>query len=105
MASHHLRKAIVVSALCAMLGGLLWAAAIAASWLTDCPGLGDLAQPTGLDKGISLWPPGADCTGSDAAPFEAWKFAPAVIVAFFSLAILVVVLGAVAARRRAVSET
>jgi hypothetical protein len=45
----------------ALLGfaAVLWLLAITVSWASECPASGDF--PTGLDKGISLWPPGAGC--------------------------------------------
>jgi hypothetical protein len=45
----------------ALLGfaAVLWVLAITVSWTNECPASGDF--PIGLDKGISLWPPGAAC--------------------------------------------
>jgi H+/Cl- antiporter ClcA len=61
-----LRFAIALCAVLIAAGGTLVGVAIAASWLSDCPtGAGGALQLTGLDKGISFWPPGAQCLGAN----------------------------------------
>jgi hypothetical protein len=77
--------ALVVAALA------LWFLAIAASWEGKCPpgprtgGEGRVPAPTGLDKGVYVWPPGAQCyTVRGIANYQAWPWAPWSILALFA---------------------
>jgi hypothetical protein len=54
-----LELTLMVASVLLALAVALWLFAIIVSWWSDCPASG--SWPTGLDKGISLWPPGADC--------------------------------------------
>jgi hypothetical protein len=51
----------------AFLSALLWVVAMVAAWTATCPG--GRYEPTGIDKGLSAWPPGAQCPGHDGAQF------------------------------------
>ena len=101
----RLLPAFAGAALLTVAGLLLWAMSIASSWNSTCPQLGGGYEPVGLDKGISLLPPGAACAGgSDGLYwFEAhprmWSVARGLLVC----AALVVLIGVIAdtqARRR-----
>jgi hypothetical protein len=54
-----LERTLMVAAVLVGLAVALWLFAIIVSWWSECPASG--SWPTGLDKGISPWPPGADC--------------------------------------------
>jgi hypothetical protein len=50
---------LTAAALLSGLAVVLWLVALSASWGSDCPRPG--RGPEGLDKGVTLWPPGAQC--------------------------------------------
>jgi hypothetical protein len=52
--------AVAASAVILLIAGASWLMAVAWAWEADCPGPG--ATPTGLDRGVSLVPPGASCS-------------------------------------------
>ena len=59
---------------------ILWAVALWVSWAGDCPGSGRLDE--GLDRGIAVFPPAAECpAGGSGATFwhQALPWAPWVI--------------------------
>lgn len=55
-----LGPAIGASGLLAFTGFVIWAVAVVTTWVGGCPNA-DLQDPNGLDRGISTWPPGAQC--------------------------------------------
>ena len=55
-----LGPAIGASGLLAFTGLVIWAVAVVTTWAGGCPNA-DLQDPNGLDRGISTWPPGAQC--------------------------------------------
>jgi hypothetical protein len=63
----------------AFLAFALWAAALWTSWGGSCPQ--PSPQSSGLDKGISVWPPAAQCIDKQGDPFwhQALPWAPWVI--------------------------
>jgi hypothetical protein len=75
--------ALVVAAL------VIWFLAIAASWEAKCPphGHGEFRnfQLSGRDKGIYVWPPGAQCVAEhDIANHQAWPWAPWAVLVLFA---------------------
>jgi hypothetical protein len=75
--------ALIAAVALVVVAAALWLLVITHSWASECPESG--ALPTGLDKAISLWPPGADCYAEplrqgesnrlviyEAAPFLKW---------------------------------
>ncbi|MGH2961578.1 MAG: hypothetical protein ACRDL3_05215 [Solirubrobacterales bacterium] len=55
-----LARTLLVTAVLLGVAIILWILATVISWESECPPGGGY-QPAGLDKGISLWPPGAEC--------------------------------------------
>ena len=91
--------------------GVFWLAAVVTSWSAECPD--SALQQTGLDKGISLLPPGSPCFAEGtrgsytylAHPWL-WSLAQAMVVAsavVIVLAVLVAVFGS--GRRKATEVT
>ena len=73
----------VVLAVCAL---ILWGVALWVSWGGSCPSSGKITG--GLDKGISVWPPAAQCTGShggtfwhEALPWATWGVGALILAA------------------------
>jgi hypothetical protein len=68
----------------------IWFLAIAASWDGKCPphGTGEFRnfEPTGLDKGVYVWPPGAQCytDNNGIENHQEWPWAPWAILALFA---------------------
>lgn len=67
----------------------IWFLAIAASWEGHCPrhGVGEFsnAEPTGLDKGVYVWPPGAQCYADNGIEnHQAWPWAPWAILSLIA---------------------
>jgi hypothetical protein len=57
---------------------ILWGVALWISWGGDCPGGSKLDE--GLDRGITVWPPAAECSGGGATSWhQALPWAPWVI--------------------------
>jgi len=58
---------------------IVWGVAIWFSWGGECPAAG--SRGGGLDKGISVWPPAAECLNRHGDPFwhQALPWAPWVI--------------------------
>lgn len=81
--------------------GLLWAVSIASSWNSPCPRLGGGYEPVGLDKGISFWPPAAQCVDGNDHPywFESHPWMGSVSLGLLVCAVLIVVIGAIADAR------
>jgi hypothetical protein len=72
-----LERALMVAAVLVGLAVTLWLFAMIVSWWSECPAGGGF-QPMGLDKGGSVWPPGASCYaegrghgGNDLVAYEA----------------------------------
>lgn len=77
----------------------LFGITLASSWFSDCPKpTGEMGQLTGLDKGISLWPPGAQCygAGNDLYIHEALPWAKPLIVTLLGSSSVLLALGLVA---------
>jgi len=77
----------------------LWGIALWVSWGGSCPNSG---QPTGgLDKGISVWPPAAQCTNAHGGTFwhEALPWATWVVGALVLAAAAVLLTGLIVAIR------
>jgi hypothetical protein len=78
---------------------ILWAVALWVSWGGECP------QPSqanaGLDKGISMWPPAAQCVDQGNATFwhQALPWAPWVIGVLVLAAATILLIGLVVAIR------
>jgi hypothetical protein len=83
----------------AVLAFVLWAAALWTSWGGSCP----LPSPQsgGLDKGVSVWPPAAQCIDKQGDPFwhQALPWAPWVIGALILSAAAVLLAGLIVAIR------
>jgi hypothetical protein len=88
--------AAVVLAVCAL---VLWGIALWVSWGGECPQASQLNG--GLDKGISVWPPAAECTDSQGGTFwhEALPWAPWLIGSLVIAAASVLLTGLVVAIR------
>jgi hypothetical protein len=58
---------------------ILWGVSLWVSWAGDCPGGSKLDE--GLDRGITVWPPAAACSGGGGTTFwhQALPWAPWVI--------------------------
>jgi len=78
---------------------ILWGVAIWLSWGGDCPTSG--AGGGGLEKGISVWPPAAQCLDQQADPFwhQALPWAPWVIGALVLAAGAILLTGLLVAIR------
>ena len=78
---------------------ILWGVALWVSWGGSCPN----SSPTGggLDKGISVWPPAAQCTNAHGGAFwhEALPWATWVVGALIVAAAAVLLTGLVVAIR------
>jgi hypothetical protein len=78
---------------------VLWAVALWASWGGGCP------QPNpsdgGLDKGISVWPPAAECVDRQDGTFwhQALPWAPWLIGVLIAAAAAILLVGLIAAIR------
>jgi hypothetical protein len=85
-----------VLAVCAL---VLWGVALWVSWGGSCPNSG--ATTGGLDKGISVWPPAAQCTNANGGTFwhQALPWATWVIGALILLAAAVLLTGLLVAIR------
>jgi hypothetical protein len=81
--------------------GVLWAAAIATSLSTDCPQIGRLVGRSGLDRGLSPWPPGATCEagGGGTYVYDPHPWLRATIIAFLVCGALALLLAIAAAIR------
>jgi hypothetical protein len=82
------------------LAAAVWLTAVIASWASRCPpapGNADGSLPTGLDKGATAWPPGADC-GQNT--YEALPWASAMITALVVLGLAAIAAGAIVAAVR-----
>lgn len=83
----------------AIAGLIVWGVALWVSWGGSCPG----SSPTdgGLDKGISVWPPAAQCTNAHGGTFwhEALPWAPWVVGALILAAAAVLLTGLIVAIR------
>jgi hypothetical protein len=88
--------AAVVLAVCAL---VLWGVALWVSWGGSCPNSGRTTG--GLDKGISVWPPAAQCTNAHGGTFwhEALPWATWVVGAMVLAAAAVLLTGLVVAIR------
>jgi hypothetical protein len=88
--------AAVVLTGCAL---VLWGVALWVSWGGECPQANQLNA--GLDKGISVWPPAAECTDPQGATFwhEALPWAPWLIGGLIVAAAAVLLMGLVVAIR------
>jgi hypothetical protein len=73
----------------AFLSALVWLTALATAWTATCP-----HEPTGLEKGLSAWPPGAQCPTHDGALFvyqpHPWLKWLSIGIAFAALCVFVV---------------
>ena len=78
---------------------ILWAIALWVSWGGECPQASQLNG--GLDKGISVWPPAAECNDAKGGAFwhEALPWAPWLIGALVIAAGSVLLTGLVVAIR------
>lgn len=78
---------------------ILWGVAIWLSWGGDCPGSG--AGGGGLEKGIAVWPPAAQCLDRQGDPFwhQALPWAPWVIGVLITAAAAILLTGLVVAIR------
>jgi hypothetical protein len=80
----------------ALLSALVWLTALATAWTTTCP-----REPSGFEKSISAWPPGAQCPAHDGGLFvfqpHPWLKWMCVGIAFAAMCIFVT--GLVAAIR------
>src|SRR5206468_508992 len=87
-----------VLAVCAL---VLWGVALWVSWGGSCPN--SSATTGGLDKGISVWPPAAQCTNANGGTFwhQALPWATWVIGALILIAAAVLLTGLIVAIRRA----
>src|SRR3954451_8114926 len=76
---------------------VLWVLALISSWSSNCPHR--RLELTGLDKGISAWPPGAQCIdrAHDLYYYEAEPWVKPVIFALLVCATVVLVASVVAA--------
>ena len=78
---------------------ILWGIALWASWGGSCP------QPNagdgGLDKGVSVWPPAAECVDRHGGAFwhQALPWAPWLIGALIATAAVVLLIGLAVAIR------
>jgi hypothetical protein len=88
--------AAAVLALCAL---VLWGVALWVSWGGSCPNSGKTTG--GLDKGISVWPPAAQCTNASGGSFwhQALPWATWVIGALILVAAAVLLTGLIVAIR------
>jgi hypothetical protein len=82
----------------AVLALMLWGAALWVSWGGGCP---DPSPSSGLDKGISVWPPAAQCVDSHGATFwhEALPWATWLIGALVVVAAAILLFGLIVAIR------
>jgi hypothetical protein len=71
-----LGPAVAVAVVLAVLALILWGAALWVSWGGGCPN--PSAGGGGLDKGIAVWPPAAQCLDAHGNPFwhQALPWAP-----------------------------
>jgi hypothetical protein len=78
---------------------VLWGAALWVSWGGSCPSSGQTTG--GLDKGISVWPPAAECTNAHGGTFwhQALPWATWLIGALILAAAVVLLTGLIAAIR------
>jgi hypothetical protein len=77
----------------------LWGVALWLSWGGDCPGAG--SQNAGLGRGVSAWPPAAQCLDSQGDAFwhEALPWATWVIGVLIAAAAAVLLTGLIVAIR------
>jgi hypothetical protein len=73
----------------------LWVTAVVASFFSECPATKDSPAgiPTGLDKGLTAWPPAADCW---EVTQEALPWADVAIVALVALGLAAILVGLIA---------
>jgi hypothetical protein len=78
---------------------VVWGVAIWFSWGGDCPASG--ARGGGLDKGIAVWPPAAECLDRNGDPFwhQALPWAPWVIGVLIVAAAGILLIGLLVAIR------
>lgn len=78
---------------------IVWAVALWFSWGGECPT--PTAQSGGLDKGIAVWPPAAQCVDQHGSTFwhQALPWAPWVVGILIAAAAVILVTGLVAAIR------
>jgi len=78
---------------------ILWGLALWLSWGGSCPNSGETSG--GLDKGISVWPPAAQCTNPHGGTFwhEALPWATWLIGALILAAAVVLLTGLIVAIR------
>jgi hypothetical protein len=78
---------------------IVWAVALWVSWGGECPG--PSAQSGGLDKGIAVWPPAAQCVDQHGNAFwhEALPWAPWVVGILIAAAAAILLTGLVVAIR------
>jgi hypothetical protein len=81
---------------------VVWAVAVVTTWAGGCPN----AAPqdlTGLDRGISTWPPGAQCattpTSHEVFTHQALPWAPWAVTTLIVAAAAVLLIGLLAAIR------
>ena len=75
---------------------ILWAVALWASWGGDCPASARLDE--GLDRGIAVWPPAAECPGGGSGAtlwHQALPWAPWVIGVLIAAAATILLIGLV----------
>jgi hypothetical protein len=78
---------------------ILWAVALWVSWGGECPT--PSPRDGGLDKGISVWPPAAQCLDRSGDPFwhQALPWATWIIAVLIAAAAAILLAGLVAAIR------
>ena len=90
------------AALLLFCAGTIWAASIVAAVTTNCPQIGRAVRG-GLDKGLSIWPTGANCQapgrGSGTYVYEPQPWMRPAVIALLMCAALALLLALAAALR------